>query len=67
MGFTAEEIAEKVVGLSLADAEAMCVRNGCISRVTCEDGHDRICTCELYPNRINFSVENGQVVAADVG
>ena len=64
---TQNELLETLIGMLEDDAYKLCKENGYDSRTTIEDGKPYIITCDLRFDRVNFEIENGLVIKANLG
>lgn len=58
---------EELIGLTKDEAIRKIEDVGFRHRITNENGKSFIVTMDLRVNRINLRIENGKVVAADIG
>lgn len=58
---------EDFIGLSIDEAKALAEKRGQPHRVTSIDGNPRMATADFVPDRLNFEIENGRVVAVKRG
>lgn len=62
----AEALAPTLVGLDESDGKAAVEAQSCLYRVTRRDGVSFGVRADRRPNRINVTVENGTIAAAEV-
>lgn len=60
-------IVEEFLGLSLKEAQELCIKNNLIYRVTQKDGNVGVVTRDHVRNRINFKIENNIIIDAKIG
>lgn len=60
-------IKNHIIGKTLEEAYSSTKKHSLDSRVVFEDGEYYIVTCDLNFDRLNFYIENGIVVNANVG
>ena len=63
------DVNDRLIGLSVEDARALCASMGLQLRVTREDGEPQLITMDLRRNRVNVHVVDGRIaeIAQQVG
>jgi hypothetical protein len=60
-------IADKLVGLTKEEAEALLTAGKHVHRIAAEDGKALMLTMDMQVNRFNLSIENGIVKSVSLG
>ncbi|HWS58234.1 MAG TPA: hypothetical protein VN257_06815, partial [Actinotalea sp.] len=67
VGWTDDEAAEALVGLTEEEAVTVAAENGYTTRVIERDGEPQPATSDYREDRVNLAVEDGEVTAATLG
>ena len=60
-------ILKLVLGKNLENSQKLCKENGYICRITREDLHNNVGTCDLRFDRVNIEVDEGAVTNSYIG